>query len=230
MTAKKLFYAVFFLFAILIIFSSCSGGAELYRVEGEEYIYVLYGSPNAITKIVLTDPESGGEVSSIELDYRVNEPWLSNDKENYGFTLRDLDADGDEDFTVKKNRTPGEEKYLFYLNNGDAGFKLEDELSGVKAPEFGDGTVSFKTRSRIDQPTYSNEPPVYELREDEYVYGWSEHGRLEVRKMNRFSYFSETDIYCYAVYLPNDDGELEVDDQKWIYPEKLSEYGFEPLE
>ncbi len=230
MTAKKLFYAIIFLFVLLFIFSACSGGSELCRVEGSEYTYVLYGSPNAITRISVLDPESDAELSRIDTDYRVNEPWLSEDKENYGFALRDLDGDGDEDFTVKTVRTEGAEKYRFYINAGDGTFKLESKLSGVVAPVFGEGTVSFKTRDRVDQPTYANEPPVYELREDEYVYGWSEHGRLEVRMMNRYSYFSETDIYCYAVYLPNEDGDLEADSQKWIYPDKLGEHGLLPLE
>lgn len=229
MTAKKIFYAIFFLLVLLFAFSSCTGGAELCRVEGNDYIYVLYGSPNAITKISVLDSE-GGEVSSVEPSYRVNEPWLSQDKEDYGFAVCDLNGDGLEDFTVKTVRTEGAEKYLFYLNKGDGNFKLEKDLSGVVAPMFGDGTISFRTRDRIEQPTYTNEPPVYELRENEYVYGWSEHGRLQVQRLNRYSYFSETDIYCYAIYLPNEDGELEVDSQKWIYPEKLSEYGLEPLE
>ncbi len=230
MTAKKFFHAVIFLFVILFAFSACSGGSELCRVDGEEYTYVLFGSPNAITRISVLDRESGEEITSIDPEYRVNEPWLSDDKENYGFAIRDLDGDGDEDLTIKKNRTVGEEKYLFYMNKGGGEFKLESKLSGVSAPVFGEGTVIYKLRDRIDEPTYANEPPVYELREDEYIYGWTEHGRLEVRAMNRYSYFSETDIYCYAVYLPNEEGELEVDSQKWIYPEKLADYGLEPLE
>lgn len=229
MTAKKLFSAILFLFILLTAFTACSGGSELCRVEGEDHTYVLFGSPNAITRISVIDRERGAEIASIETEYRVNEPWLSDDKENYGFTLRDIDGDGDEDFTVLKNRTPGEEKYLFYMNK-DGEFKLESKLSGVTAPIFGEGTVSYKVESRIDEPTYANEPPMYELRVDEYIYGWTEHGRLEVRAMNRFSYFSETDIYCYAVYLPDEEGELEVDSQKWIYPEKLADYGLEPLE
>jgi hypothetical protein len=230
MTAKKFFYALFFLFALAFVFSSCSGGSELCRVEGEDYTYVLYGSPNAIRSILLIDPASGQQVAEIELSYRVNEPWLAEDKENYGFAICDLDGDGDEDFTVKKNRTSGAEKYLFYLNKGNGEFKLQEKLSGVEAPVFGDGTVRYKTASRVDTPTSPHEPPVYELREDEHVYGWSEHGRLEIRELRRLSYFSETDIYRYAIFLPGEDGELESAEERWIPPEKLAEEGFLPLE
>jgi len=229
MTAKKLFCLLLMIFTCSLFFSSCSGGEELCRIEGKEYTFVLFGSPNSVSRVSVVGAD-GAEVASVEPEYRVNEPWLSEDRENYGFELRDLDGDGDEDFTIKTVRTAGKEKYLFYMNKGNGEFKLESDLSGVVAPVFADGTVSFKKSSRIDQPTYSNEPPVYELREDECVYGWSERGRLEVRELYRFSYFSETDIYCYAVYIPNEEGELEVDSQKWIYPEKLSDYGFEPLE
>lgn len=229
MTAKKLFCWILIVLACSLMFLACSGGEELCRVDGKEYTFVLYGSPNSLSRISVIGAD-GAEVASVEPEYRVNEPWLSENKENYGFEIRDLDGDGDEDFTIKTVRTAGNEKYLFYMNKGNGEFKLESDLSGVIAPVFGEGTVSFKKSSRIDQPTYSNEPPMYELREDEYVYGWSERGRLEVKSLNRFSYFSETDIYCYAVYLPNEDGELEADSQKWIYPEKIADYGFEPLE
>lgn len=229
MTAKKLFYAILFLSVLLFAFSSCSGGEELARIEGSEYTYVLYGSPNAITKISLV-AENGEIVGEVDAEYRVNEPWLGEDKQNYGFELVDLNGDGLEDFVIKTVRTVGAERYHFYINEGNASFRLEKKLSGAAAPVFGDGTVCVKTSSRIDEPTYNNEPSMYELRVDETVYGWSEHGRLEVKCVNRFSYFSETDIYRYTVYLPNEDGELEADSDKWIYPDKLGEYGFEPLE
>lgn len=212
-----------------MFFSSCSGGQELCRVEGEDYTYVLFGSPNSITSVTLLDA-SGEEKGSVSLSYRVNEPWLSEDKENYGFALCDLDGDGDEDFTVKTVRTQGSEKYRFYINKGNGEYKLEEKLSGVVAPVFGDGTVRYKTRDRIDTPTAPNEPPVYELRENEYIYGWSEYGRLEVRGLNRLSYFSETDVYRYALYLPNEDGELEASEERWIYPDMLEDAGFLPLE
>ena len=229
MTAKKLFSALLFLFLLTMFFSSCSGGQELCRVEGEDYTYVLFGSPNSITSVTLLDA-SGEEKGSVSLSYRVNEPWLSEDKENYGFALCDLDGDGDEDFTVKTVRTQGSEKYRFYINKGNGEYKLEEKLSGVVAPVFGDGTVRYKTRDRIDTPTAPNEPPVYELRENEYIYGWSEYGRLEVRGLNRLSYFSETDVYRYALYLPNEDGELEASEERWIYPDMLEDAGFLPLE
>ena len=230
MTAKKFFYGTIFSFILIFLLSSCSGGQELCRVEGNDYTYILYGSPNAITSISMLDPESGEQKGKVDLSYRVNEPWLSEDKENYGFTIRDLDGDGDEDFTVKKVRTVGAEKYLFYMNKGDGNYKLEETLSGVVAPIFGEGTVRYITHERIDQPTYPNEPPVYELRENEYIYGWSKHGRLTAVGLNRLSYFSETDIYRYAIYLPNEDGDLEPVTERWIYPDKLTEEGFSPLE
>lgn len=229
MYRKKIFFAIA-LFLLIPICAACSGGSELCRVEGKEYTYVLFGSPNAISSVSCLDRESGEQVAEVELSYRVNEPWLAEDKENYGFALCDLDGDGDEDFTVKKNRTAGAEKYLFYLNKGNGEFKLQEKLSGVEAPVFGEGTVRYKTTSRVDTPTSPDEPPVYELREDEHVYGWSEHGRLEIRELRRLSYFSETDVYRYAIFLPGEDGELEASEERWINPEKLADEGFLPLE
>lgn len=229
MTAKKIFLIFVFLFSLTLLLTSCSGGAELCRISGEDYTYVLYGSPNSISSITLLDKSSGEKAGTVSLSYRVNEPWLSEDKEDYGFALCDLDGDGDEDFTVMKNRTEGAEKYLFYINKGDGEYKLEDKLSGVEAPVFGDGTVKYKVSSRVDTPTAPNEPPVYELRDDEYVYGWSEYGRLKVIELRRLSYFPETDVYRYAVYVPNEEGELEPTEEKWINPDKLTDEGFLPL-
>ncbi len=226
MKAKKIFFAAI-LFLMILASTACGGGEELCRIDGKEYTFVLYGNPNAISQIdVLKD---GKAVGKVKPEYRVNEPWLDEDRENYGFELCDLNGDGHEDFVIKTVRVAGQERYCFYINDGGE-FKLEEELSGAVAPVFGDGSVRVQTYVRIDQPSIPGEPPLYELRSEETVYGWSEHMRLQVVQVNRFSYFSETDIYRYSVYLPDEDGELEVDNDTWIYPEKLEEYGLEPLE
>lgn len=229
MNAKKFFSLTVFLFSLLILFASCLGGEELCRTAGEEYTYVLRGTPNAISRVEVLSAD-GEALAKIDLSYRVNEPWLAEGDHNYGFKPLDLDGDGDEDFIIQTVRTEGKERYLFYMNKGDGEYKLEKELSGAVAPEFGDGVVIVRTSSRIDQPTYNNEPPMYELRRDETFYGWTERGRLEIKQVKRFSYFSETDIYKYSIYLPDEEGELYADSDKWIYPKDLEKYGFEPLE
>ena len=229
MNARRFFSVSAFLFVLLMIFSSCLGGEELCRVDGAEYTYVLRGTPNAIARVEVLAAD-GSSLAKVDPSYRVNEPWLAEDDHSYGFLPLDLDGDGDEDFVIQTVRTDGAERYLFYMNKGDGEYKLEKDLSGAIAPEIGDGVVIVRTSSRVDQPTYSNEPPMYELRRDEIVYGWSERGRLEVKRVNRFSYFSETDIYKYSVYLPDEEGELYADSDKWIYPKDLKKYGFEPLE
>ena len=99
----------------LLFLSSCTGGEELCSVEGKDYIYRLYGSANSITRVSVTDRESGEVISEISPEYRVNEPWLGDEKNNYGFELRDLNSDGHEDFIIKTVRTEGAEKYLFYI-------------------------------------------------------------------------------------------------------------------
>ena len=229
MTVKKFISLSIFLFFLLLIFSSCLGGEELCRVAGTEFTYVLRGTPNAVSRVEVLGSDGEAAVK-IDLSYRVNEPWLSEGDHNYGFKPLDLDGDGDEDFVIQTVRTEGAEKYLFYMNKGDGEYKLEKELSDAVAPEFGDGVVIVRTSSRIDQPTYNNEPPMYELRRDETFYGWTERGRLEIKQVNRFSYFSETDIYKYSIYLPDEEGDLYSDNDKWIYPKDLEKYGFEPLE
>ena len=229
MISKKNFSIYLLLIISLFLFSSCLGGEELCRVSGAERTYVLRGTPNAIARVEVLDSD-GQVLAKIDPSYRVNEPWLSEGDHDFGFKPIDLDGDGDEDFVIQTVRTEGKEKYLFYMNKGNGQYKLEKELTGAVAPEFGDGVVIVRTSSRVDEPTYNNEPPMYELRRDEILYGWTARGRLEIKQVNRFSYFSETDIYKYSIYLPDGDGELYADSDKWMNPDELEKYGFEPLE
>lgn len=230
---KLLLFVALAFFAILASFvASCSGGEELLTIEGKDYDFRLFGNVNAITRICVIDRASGEILSEISTDYRSSEPWLGEDKENYGFELRDLNADGAEDFIIKTCRTVGEERYLFYLSKGDGEFRLEEKLSSFSSPKFGEGTVAVSAFSRIDEPAYADEPPVYELRSEEYVYGWTERGRLKLMTVFRLSYFSETDIYRYSTLVPDPDDQegMMVDEEFWIDPDKLDEFGFEPLE
>lgn len=227
MKAKKLFGAVAFLFILIFSLPSCAGGEEIALVEGNEYSFRLFGGANGIVRVDIYRGEE--KTGSVKPDYRVNEPWLGDDKEDYGFRVIDIDSDGDEDFIIKSVRTEGAEKYRCFINK-EGSFVLEKKISNLVAPRFENGTVTVETFQRINEPTYNNEPPMYELRRDETVYGFTEHGRFVVRQVNRFSYFSETDIYRFSIYLPDDEGELYADSDKWIYPEDLEKYGFEPFD
>jgi len=227
MKAKKFFGAVAFLFILIFSLQSCAGGEEIALVEGNEYSFRLFGGANGIVRVDIYRGEEKQE--SVKPDYRVNEPWLGDDKEDYGFRVLDIDSDGDEDFIIKSVRTEGAEKYRCFINK-EGSFVLEKKISNLVAPKFENGTVTVETFQRINEPTYNNEPPMYELRRDETVYGFTEHGRFVVRQVNRFSYFSETDIYRFSIYLPDDEGELYADSDKWIYPEDLEKYGFEPFD
>ncbi len=227
MKAKRYLRFLFFLFISLFSLNSCAGGGELARVEGREYSFHLFGGADGIVRVDIYRGEK--KTGSVKPDYRVNEPWLGEDKENYGFCVIDIDSDGDEDFIIKTVRTEGAEKYRCFINK-EGNFTLEKKLSALVSPKFEDGKVIVETFERFNEPTYNNEPPMYELRRDETVYGFTEYGRFVIKQVNRFSYFSETDIYRYSILLPDDEGELYADSDKWIYPEDLGKYGFEPFE
>ncbi len=227
MKAKNIFGILILFIIFLFSLTSCAGGEELCRIEGKEYTFALFGSANGIARV---DIYRGGEkTESIKPDYRVNEPWLGEDKEDYGFCVLDIDGDGDEDFIIKSVRTVGAEKYRCFINK-EGSFVLEKKISALVAPRFEDGMVRVETFERFNEPTYNNEPPMYELRRDEIFYGFTEHGRFVIKQINRFSYFSETDIYRFSILIPDEEGELYADSEKWIYPEDLGKYGFEPLE
>ncbi len=225
MKLKKFLIAAI-LFLLVFNICACGGGEELCRVEGREATFVIYGGANAITRVEVI---RGGEVvQALDPDYRVNEPWLDEDREDYGFALCDLNGDGVDDFVIKTVRTPGKEKYLFYVNKKGE-YKLERELSDAVAPVIGDGRVTVTTTVRYNQPEIPGEPRLYEIRREEKIYTWSEYGHITLGQVNAFSYFSETDIYRYSVLKPNDEGELEAVSEEWINPDKLGQYGLEPL-
>ena len=114
MKAKKYFWIFLFLFVLILSLSSCAGGEELARVDGAEYTFRLFGGANGISRV---DIYSGEEkLGSVKPDYRVNEPWLGEDKQDYGFRAFDIDGDGDEDFIIQTNRTEGAEKYRCFIN------------------------------------------------------------------------------------------------------------------
>lgn len=219
----------FFLFLAL---PSCGGGAALTVIQGEDASYVLYGTPFAVNKIEVLDP-NGATLATILPDYQLDEPWMGEDTQSYGVTVARINSDEHEDIAIMCDRTVDAQRYLFYFSDGEGGYELQGELSSLVCPSFGEtpGEISTSTNERFDTPTPPNEPPIYELRSEKMIYKWNEKGRLELERCIRFSYFSDTDIYLYATLLPDEfsDEGMSPSQELWIYPDRLADFGLEPL-
>jgi hypothetical protein len=218
---------------LLLPLSSCSGGGELARIDGTAGEYILYGTPYAVDRIVLTDSESGKTLCEIDLDYYLDQPWMGQDNSDFGVTVAFINDDEFEDIAVMYDRTPSAERYYFYFSNAQGEYKLQHQLSDLTAPTFGEtkGVITSSVNQRFDTPTVPAEPPIYEIRSEKFYYKWNEKGRLVLDRCIRFSYFSDTDIYLYATLLPDQDSDegMSAVDEIWIYPDRLDEWGLEPL-
>ncbi len=233
-TLRKIFSLTLLTLLILSSIPSCSGGGELARIKSLAGEYILYGTPYAVDRLVLTDIESGAVLQEIDLDYRLDEPWMGKDNCNYGVSIAFINDDEFEDIAVMYDRTPSSERYYFYFSDENGEYKLQHQLSDLTSPTFGEtrGVITSSVNQRFDTPTSPGEPPIYELRSEKFYYKWNEKGRLVLDRCIRFCYFSDTDIYLYSTLVPDRDSDegMSAVDEIWIYPDRLDEWGLEPLE
>ena len=101
-------------------------------------------------------------------------------------------------------------------------------LRGVRFDrEAGEAYVT--TRTHTELPTVPNAPSRYtdEIKVTYYAPNAEKNGRFEVVREETLTYYSETEIYCFAVSYPDDNGEMQIEDEKWILPDKLARAGLE---
>ncbi len=69
-------------------------------------------------------------------------------------------------------------------------------------------------------------PETYIDEEGVNTYEWV-NGKLKNVRRECVTYYSESDIYCVAVWKLNSDGVLEPYDEQWLSPEKYEREGFD---
>ena len=226
---------------------------EVYGDRGEKY--ELYGSSSGVTKVVVT--EEDGEKTGIVTSKLASsdQPYEEDDGESYGFFLVDLDGDGErDDVVICTDRRAGLEKYDYYRRNDDGEYVRQKLLSSLEGTDFKSvpGRVKYGFHKIVYHvKTQKGNPPIYTETEKTLYFGWDRDGKFHALEGEAKIYYSETDVYCVATYKKdptskvfggdeaerNEDtpslliaeNELSPDDELWIEPGKLSEYGVEPF-
>lgn len=224
-----------------LLLSSCSaGGGQLCTVTSGGTTYTVYGHADGIGRIEISGAEGTAEIR-ISRRIHVGEPYTSDDGENYGLILCDVDGDGDEDVLVCTSRREGAEKYLFFLCGGEGKYTENTLLSALRSPVFGqgDGTVTATERVREEDAMQTpGAPPMYRIRKITRTFAPDGKGGYFCSGAEEISFFSEGNIYCLTLYEPAAEGDtpddkefgLVIAEEKWIPAENIEKYGIEPLE
>lgn len=253
------FLCLFLLFSAVTLTACGEGGknrllAELYGDAGEKY--VLYGSASGVTRVIVT--EDGGKKAELVTSglSSSDQPYGDDgDGEDFGFFLVDLDGDGErDDVVICTDRRTGREKYDYYRRNGDGEYVREKLLSSLEGTDFKSvpGRVKYSIHKIVYHvKTEKGNPPIYTETEKTLYFGWDRDGKFHALEGKAKIYYSETDVYCLATYKKdpaskifggdeaerNEDtpslliaeNELSPEDEIWIEPGKLEEYGEKPF-
>lgn len=224
----KKFALIVAILQTVLLFASCGSGGELLmtRALGKDMTVEVYGGTHGVRRLVVLAAD-GSELARIDHKCKTNEPYSPDDGEDYGFSIADLDFDGIPDLRVVSERHSDGDVYSCYISDGKGGFELDSVLSSLRGARWDaeNETVSTVTHTYTELASYPNAPPLYIDETRTVFYGRSESGgKLEVIREETLTYYSETEIYCHAIYEPNEDGELEVTDEHWILPDKLDRY------
>ena len=172
----------------------------------------------------------GSEAQRLHCTNRVTRPFHKDDGLDYGVSVVDIDADGLPDIISMSERTFDGDTYNCFRADGSGGFYLDETLSAIRGIHFGDnGEVSSLTRVRTDLPSSPNEPKkyIFAVTITYLAPDTGKNGRYTVVREEALTYYSETEIYCYAVSEPDESGDMETTSEKWILPDKLAEAGLD---
>lgn len=211
-------------------FVSCSAmvsGESVASENADGLTFTAYGGTMGIKTVTVCDSD-GKLKQKLGFVGRVGEPFSENDGENYGFCLRDADFDGKKDITVVRERSKNGIYYDCFLNiNGE--FVKNEFLSSLCSPKWDSEqkTVCFTETSRVKFTTAYNAPPNYidTVKVSFYSPIPEKSGRFTLAREEALIYYSDTEIYCYAISVPDNNGELEIISEKWIAPDKLEKSG-----
>ena len=222
--------AVLLIFFVLSFLCSCGVSGELLASGelGDGRTASAYGGIYGVRTVIVTDA-AGDEVCRLSCNVRISEPFTPDDGENYGFSVCDLDFDGVKDIRVMTERSTEGNVYACYRASADGGFYLDTVLSALRGPRWNyeTGEAAVCVHEHTDFPSNPDEPPKYTdtVRVTYYAPDAEKGGKFTLVREETLTYYSETEIYCFAVSVPDEDGELAITDEKWVLPDKLDREG-----
>ncbi len=222
MLAKKRIIALLLLILITAALASCAYFNLLGEFECAEYTCRLYGL-RSVERIKVI---SGGKTVAT-----LNTKGALTEGNNYGFNFIDANFDGYDDICLEVKTDDDGTKYSFWIWNPiRKNFSTDRILNSLLSPvfDYGEGTVTAPYRSRIIEPVAGPDPEAYIDDEGVVTYEWRQGVLVAVRR-ECITYYSESDIYCVAVWEINEGGELEAIRERWLRPEQYERAGYPPI-
>ena len=199
-------------------FTACNAPSET-LTEGELTLEIYLDS-NGKTETIKTY-KNGKRVDSwrIRSSARYNEAPVS---------ICDVNFDGHDDLRILV-ATGSHLRYAHRIYDAETGTFYTDEqldklLDATILPEQKQITAYYRTHT-ID-PAVGTTPETYIDEQGVNTYEWV-NGKLKNVHRECVTYYSESDIYCVAVWELNSDGVLEPYDEQWMSPEKYEREGFD---
>lgn len=234
---KKLSYsrsiAAFTACAILTCLAAllfgCGVGGELLvslSLDDGRTLEAYGGITGARTLLILN--ADGEENCRLTCKNNTTEPYTPDDGENYGVRVLDFNGDGKLDIVVTTSRSSSGSVCDFFLAEDDGTFTRDTALSALHGVRIGDGgEVYTVVRTRTVLSAVINAPEDYtdETKITYYAPNNDKGGRYFAVREETLTYFSETEIYLYAVSYPDEFDEMQPDTEQWILPDKLERAG-----
>jgi hypothetical protein len=150
---------------------------------------------------------------------------------DYGFIFVDVNFDGHDDISLVTSIDNNGTKYSFWIfNTSGKNFGTDKTLNSLLSPTFDKNTktITAPYKTHTIDPAVGTEPETYIDEEGMITYEWRQ-GALTAIHKECITYYSESEIYCVAVWDINADGELEPTDERWLMPEQYAQAGYAPI-
>lgn len=207
------------LLAVLLLtlsLPSCTGKV-LYQVTVDDLTYTLRGVGEHVEQITVT--RNGKRVGSYQKRGIKGE--LGG--ESYGFFVSDLNFDGHLDMFLLTGITGTIQHYACYLWSPEQDTYLYDApLSALGGMEIDNENQWLTARDyslTVDPAT--DDTPEFEIRKDTFSIYRRQNGILTEVHRKELTYYEESDIYCYAVFEPDEQGEWESIRESWITADRF---------
>lgn len=208
--------------ALLLPLASCKERYDLlYSEEHDGITYCVRGTGNTAKQIVVKEGDKVLWYQGVKIDGSVG-----NLNGNYGFSVLDLNFDGQLDLMIAQKVEGELVSYLCFLKDPDAfNYQLSEELSelvNIKVDERLKAIFGFSQSVTYEQE-YGDEKPYKVSTDTTTKYVW-EDGKCIPHTRVSLSYFEKTDRYCYSVaYYDEVAKEFEISNDIWLTPEEYAE-------
>lgn len=221
--------ACMLLVTLTALLFGCGVGGELLvtlPLEDGRTLQAWGGITGARTILILN--ASGGEEHRLNCKNNTTEPYTPNDGENYGVRAIDINGDGKLDIAVTTSRSTSGSICDFFTANEDGSFTRDVTLSALRGVRIGDGGEVYTVESTHTVIAAMANTPEYYTDETKITYyapNSDKGGRYFAVREESLTYFSETEIYLYAVSYPDEFDEMQPETEQWILPSKLERAG-----